>query len=219
MRRFIALVLLAAFLNPAAFAVNGYRLEDLVENPKQWEYRSGRVARAIDGDTIKMDDGTVIRLAGINSPEVGHGKTPSQPGADQARAWTAEQLAGKTIRYYVDSKNAADRYGRTVALIFYWTGGSYNIDMIQTGHAEAAYLYLARDLKDEVFENTRIGSGTPQISINNGTVEELDGLPGIGTVMAQRIVAGRPYASISALDRIPGIGPKKLAAITPFIKL
>lgn len=219
MKRAFSILLLLLCLHSAVFAVNGYRLSDLVETPSQWEYRSGKVARGIDGDTIEMADGTHIRMAGINSPEVKHGGTPAQPGGDEARAWTAERLAGKTIRYYVDSKNATDKYGRTVALIFYWSGGSYNIDMIQTGHAEAAYLFLAKDLKDEVFEKATSGSAKPQISINSGTYPELDGLPNVGSVMAQRIIDGRPYASLADLQRVKGIGPKRLGLILPFVKL
>ncbi len=219
MRRILALVLSILVFSSSAFAVNGYRLADLVETPSRWSYHSGRVARGIDGDTIEMEDGTKIRMAGIDSPEVGHGSTAAEPGGNEARAWTAERLAGKTIRYYVDSANEKDKYGRTVALIFYWSGGSYSIDMIQTGHAEAAYLYLAKDLKDEIFENAVSGGGQAQISINSGTLEELDGLPGIATIMARRIVAGRPYGFIADLDRVPGIGPKKLAAISPLVKL
>ncbi len=34
------------------------------------------------------------------------------------------------------------------------------------------------------------------ISINMATVQELDTLPGVGIVTAQKIIAGRPYASI-----------------------
>lgn len=219
LRRISLLVLLLFIISPNAFAVNGYRLADLVQTPDQWEYHQGRVARGIDGDTIEMEDGTKIRMAGIDSPEVRKGSTPSEPGGDEARAWTAEKLAGKTIRYYVDTKNAKDKYQRTVALIFYWTGGSYNIDMIEKGHAEAAYLYLARDLKDEVFESAHKATEPPRISLNEGTLEELDGLPGVATIMAERIIEGRPYSSIDQLDNVRGIGAKKLAAIAPLVRL
>jgi DNA uptake protein ComE-like DNA-binding protein len=45
-------------------------------------------------------------------------------------------------------------------------------------------------------------ASTPQarlIDINNATLTDLRSLPGIGTVKANEIVAGRPYASVEEL--------------------
>jgi DNA uptake protein ComE-like DNA-binding protein len=42
-------------------------------------------------------------------------------------------------------------------------------------------------------------------------------LPGIGKVLARRIVADRPYASGEDLGRVEGIGKKRLAAIRPLV--
>jgi len=59
------------------------------------------------------------------------------------------------------------------------------------------------------------------ISINSATVEELDALPGIGPQMAQAIVEFREkygnFSSPEDLLQVPGIGAKKLAALTPHI--
>ena len=47
--------------------------------------------------------------------------------------------------------------------------------------------------------------------------EELDGLPGVGPVTAQKIVAYReqhgPFTSLDGLDAIPGIGPARIASL------
>ncbi|MBQ9242217.1 MAG: helix-hairpin-helix domain-containing protein [Proteobacteria bacterium] len=45
------------------------------------------------------------------------------------------------------------------------------------------------------------------IDINNGSIQELTLLSGIGDKRAQDIVAGRPYRSIDELDKVKGIGP------------
>ncbi len=43
------------------------------------------------------------------------------------------------------------------------------------------------------------GAQVHLVDINMATSEELDGLPGIGTVTAQKIIAGRPYTAIDDL--------------------
>ena len=54
----------------------------------------------------------------------------------------------------------------------------------------------------------------PPIDINTSTSEELQLLPSIGPVMAQRIIAYRerygPFTSLDALRNVKGIGPKTL---------
>jgi competence protein ComEA len=52
------------------------------------------------------------------------------------------------------------------------------------------------------------------INLNSATVEELDGLPGVGPVTAQKIVDYRrehgPFTSVDQLDAIAGIGPTRI---------
>jgi competence protein ComEA len=58
------------------------------------------------------------------------------------------------------------------------------------------------------------------IRINSATMQELETLPGIGPVTAQKIVAYRqsaPFCSIEDLLQIKGIGTKKLDAIRALI--
>lgn len=54
------------------------------------------------------------------------------------------------------------------------------------------------------------------IDLNNDPAPVLDCLPGIGEVLAQRIIDGRGtagYSTLNDLDRVPGIGPGIIAAI------
>lgn len=57
------------------------------------------------------------------------------------------------------------------------------------------------------------GSGAP-LSLNSATAEQLDALPGIGPVTAQKILDYRrqhgAFTSVADLDAIPGIGPARI---------
>ena len=59
------------------------------------------------------------------------------------------------------------------------------------------------------------GATTGPVSLSSASVEQLDTLPGVGPVTAQKIVAYRqehgPFTSVEALDAIPGIGPARIA--------
>ena len=61
------------------------------------------------------------------------------------------------------------------------------------------------------------GPAGPALNVNHATAVELEGLPGIGSALARRIVADReaqgPFATVAALDRVPGIGPALMARL------
>ena len=55
----------------------------------------------------------------------------------------------------------------------------------------------------------------PRVDLNRATLAELQRLPGVGPVAAQRIVDARPYESVEALTRVPGFGPAKVRVLAP----
>ena len=61
------------------------------------------------------------------------------------------------------------------------------------------------------------------IDVDRATAPELERLPGIGPSLAAKIVAERerngPYGGADALLRVPGIGPRKLELIRPYLAI
>ncbi|HEV2717618.1 MAG TPA: helix-hairpin-helix domain-containing protein, partial [Terriglobales bacterium] len=57
-----------------------------------------------------------------------------------------------------------------------------------------------------------------KIDINTATEKELTTVPGIGHVMAARIIAARPFRSADDLRRVSGIGDKKYAQARPYFQ-
>jgi competence protein ComEA len=68
----------------------------------------------------------------------------------------------------------------------------------------------------ESHEKDKIPLGN--IDINTATEKELTTVPGIGHVMAARIIAARPFRSADDLKRVSGIGEKKYAQIRPYFQ-
>jgi len=61
-------------------------------------------------------------------------------------------------------------------------------------------------------------AGVPRpVNVNEAGLDELQQLPGIGKVLAGRIIAHRPYQDLKDLDAVPGIGPKTLERLRPLI--
>ncbi|WP_143261831.1 ComEA family DNA-binding protein, partial [Allokutzneria sp. NRRL B-24872] len=97
--------------------------------------------------------------------------------------------------------------------------------------ADPATVNLARKVSDG--EQIVVGAPAPpgesgpsenaKISLNTATVQQLDGLPGVGQVTAQRIVQWRTkhgrFASVDQLREVDGIGSSRLAKLRELVTL
>jgi competence protein ComEA len=69
---------------------------------------------------------------------------------------------------------------------------------------------------------TAIGGSEGPLTLNGATAEELEGLPGVGPVLAERIVSYREsngrFETVDDLLEVPGIGEAKLASIRDLVR-
>jgi competence protein ComEA len=67
------------------------------------------------------------------------------------------------------------------------------------------------------------GAAGGTVHLNSATLEQLDTLPGVGPVTAQKILdyrtANGAFSSIDELDAVPGIGPTRLEQLKPLVDL
>jgi competence protein ComEA len=103
-----------------------------------------------------------------------------------------------------------------------------------TPHADLAAVNLAAPLVDgqQVIVPRRGPPGTAavvpgapgsgaKVSLASATLEQLDELPGVGPVTAQKIVDWRtthgPFRSVDDLDDVPGIGPARIEQLRDLV--
>lgn len=89
---------------------------------------TGKVIAIKDGDTVVvlLSDNTqkTLRLAEVDCPESG------QPFGKNAKQFTSNQIFGKTIEYV---ETDSDRYGRTIAKIYYDNHKYLSEELIKAG--------------------------------------------------------------------------------------
>lgn len=88
----------------------------------------------VDGDTFVADDGTYIRLLGINTPEVGRHGDKGEPFANQARLMLTKLIFNQRVRLSFGERHK-DRYNRLLAHIYKEDGTWVNKILIQEGLA------------------------------------------------------------------------------------
>ena len=70
----------------------------------------------------------------------------------------------------------------------------------------------------ELQEAFGTSEGEP-IDPNTASVDKIMLLPGVGEVLAERIVEGRPYRTVEDLRRVPGIGEKVFARLKDSLQI
>lgn len=90
-----------------------------------------------DGDTVFLDDGTKVRLLGVDTPEVGeHLECYGEEARELLRRW----LPQGTRVYVVADVRPLDQYGRSLLFLFLDDGTLVNLELIEQGAAEAVVL-------------------------------------------------------------------------------
>ena len=98
---------------------------------------TARVTKIYDGDTFKLEDGRVVRVIGINTPELSHDVKPAQAYAVEAKQALAALLpAGSKVGLVYD-QDRQDHYQRTLAHVYALTGQNLAVELLVRGYGFA----------------------------------------------------------------------------------
>jgi micrococcal nuclease len=97
---------------------------------------SAIVARVVDGDTIKLDNGESVRYLGIDTPETVHPDKPVECYGPEATEANKQLVEGKKVRLEKDVTDR-DAYGRLLRYV-YVDGVFVEAELVRGGYG---YVY------------------------------------------------------------------------------
>jgi micrococcal nuclease len=170
---FLALAFMCAGCDSGQFGGQG---QGKVSVPfgRSYTYDNILVTRAVDGDTLVLENKERVRLIGIDTPEMHESsklhRDSQRSGQDiktiialgrRSYAFTRNLVEGKRVRLEFDVEKR-DRYERLLAYVFLLDGTFVNAEIVKQGYASlmtyppnVKYADLFKDLYREARENNR----------------------------------------------------------------
>lgn len=126
------------------------------------------VDAVVDGDTLRLARGTLVRLIGVDAPEKDGPHTTREPGGQKATRFVSHFLDGEVKIYLAFDHNKYDEYGRLLAYVY--RGSDFrllNEAIIRAGWAKAYRKYSYR--KKQAFLDTEKKARTKRVGIWSDT--------------------------------------------------
>lgn len=98
------------------------------------ELEQVRINFIYDGDTVRANTGELIRLLGVDAPEMNWEEGEPEFYAREAFEYTKENLLGQLVYLEYDEVKE-DKYGRTLAYLFLADGSFFNEKLLEEGYA------------------------------------------------------------------------------------
>ena len=114
---------------------------------KSYNYTNILVTRAVDGDTLKLENGERVRLIGIDTPEMHESqklyRDSTRSGQDISTIQKLGRRAYEFTKNLVESKRVSlefdvekhDKYGRLLAYVYLKDGTFVNARIVEEGYA------------------------------------------------------------------------------------
>ena len=181
------------------------------------------VAEAIDGDTVRLTDGTVVRLAGVEAPKRPLTVPDDEPWplADEARTGLGGLVAGAAVTL-MQREAGSDRHGRVHARLALadgrWVEGelaALGLVRVRWQAGEDACFQLLLDIERGAREAARGLWASPEYAILNADDPSLRSRNGLYELVQGRILSVGHGSRMIFLDFGPNVRSDFTVMVTP----
>lgn len=180
---------------PAVLLVAGFVLAPAPAHSEDCPGDGGRTAVVVEvseGDTLLLDDGTVVRLAGVEAPRrpLATAGDEAWPAGDESRRGLADLVAGEAVRL-AWTADRPDRHGRLHARLVLTDGRWVESELAAAGMVRVRWLpeedgcFQALLAPEATARETALGlwkadyavfgAGDPSLRSRNGLYELVEG--------------------------------------------
>jgi len=133
----VGVILLSAILNSGSGENKEVASNDDVKTVNnEAEEQLFKVVKVVDGDTITLENGEVVRYIGIDAPETAHSSKTVQCFGEEASEKNKELVEGKMVKLEKDISER-DKYDRLLRYV--WVDGIFVNDyLVREGYAYAS---------------------------------------------------------------------------------
>ncbi len=115
--------------------VKNHQLNQVLGSVDDRGFEHVLVTRVIDGDTIELHDGRVVRYIGVDTPETKHPSKKQECFGIEASEFNEQMVLNKVVQLEKDVSQV-DRYGRLLRYV--WLDGVLvNQELVEKGYAFA----------------------------------------------------------------------------------
>jgi micrococcal nuclease len=170
----ISFLLLGSCDKDSGLSLSSQGLKFKIPFGGNYDYANILVTRAVDGDTLKLENGERVRLIGIDTPEMHESnkllRDAHRSGQDvkeiqalgrRAYQFTKGLVEGKRVSLEFDVEKH-DKYGRLLAYVYLKDGTFVNAEIVKQGFASlmtiapnVKYADLFQKLYQEARQNQR----------------------------------------------------------------
>lgn len=125
------------------------KINDLIENTGKYQTQNisyfpkkGKVERIVDGDTIVLNNGSIVRYVGITSPET------NEPFEKESTEANRKLVEGKEVELEYDNYKG-DKFGRILAYIIV-NNTNVSIELARLGMAQVV---IYQHKKPVIYQN------------------------------------------------------------------